>query len=102
MNLEQGEIDFTADNPEDGYKNWLKELIKHQRELESRWGIILGKKVRVYLRDYDHPFEGVISIDKQASSKTKPNQARQPPRLIIGHHTFHAGEIKSISTLTED
>lgn len=99
MNLEQGEIDFTADNPEDGYKNWQQELKKQQRKIESQWGIILGKKVRLHLRDYDQPFEGIMSIDKQAP---KPKQARHPLRLRIGHHTFQAGEIKSISTITEN
>jgi hypothetical protein len=95
MITEQGEFDFSADHPEDGYKNWLEEQKKYQRRLELRWGIILNKKVCVFLQEYDQPFEGIISIINH------PPHSNKPPQLRIGHHIFQADEIKSITTLTE-
>lgn len=91
MSFNQGKFNFDTANPSDGYTNWQKELKEQQHQWELRWGIILGKNVRVYRREYSQALEGIMSIVPPLPKK------HQPPTVRIGHHTFRANEIESIT-----
>lgn len=91
MTFDQGELNFDATDESDGYDYWQKELKAQQHQWELNWGIILGKNVRVYRREYTQPLEGIMSI---VAPLPKRNQA---PTVSIGHHTFKADEIESIT-----
>ena len=80
----QGEFDFSGD--EAGYRNWQRELEKKKKAFERRHGLRLGQRVRLQLRGFAKPIEGVISIDGCQSSKENA-----PPRLRIGTLVFVAG-----------
>lgn len=96
MTFDQGEFNFDKTNQSDGYKNWQKELKELQHQWELHWGIILGKKVRVYRREYTQALEGIMSIIEPLPKRNKP------PTVRIGHHTFKANEIESISIISEN
>ncbi len=49
MTFDQGEFNFQATGPEDGYRKWREELDAKKRAFEARWGVILGRTVCVTL-----------------------------------------------------
>lgn len=73
MNFDQGEFNFQANAPEEGYRKWREELDAKKRAFETRWGVILGRTVCVSLRDHAKPLIGMlewISEPKTDSPKT--------------------------------
>ena len=48
MDFNQGELDFDSPaNDATGYQKWRDEMDARKREIESRYGIILGKPVHL-------------------------------------------------------
>ena len=91
MNFDQGEFNFKANGPEDGYRKWREELDAKKRAFETRWGVILGRTVRVALRDHVKPLTGIlewVSDPKNPSPKT--------PQFRLKGMTFTVAEIESI------
>jgi hypothetical protein len=77
MPFDQGEFDFDAPGSEDGYRNWQKRLDEQKRAFERKWGIVLGRRVRVTLRNHDRPLEGEIYlVDENISPSTKDIRLR--------------------------
>jgi len=93
FNHNQGEFNFDSKNGEKGYLHWQEELDRQKKAIESRWNIVLSHPVRVVIREYTQPIEGIISV---ISEKTMANK---PPRLRIGHMEFSAHDIESIVRL---
>ena len=60
MNFDQGEFNFQANGPEDGYRKWREELDAKKRAFEARWGVILGRTVCVSLRHHVKPLTGML------------------------------------------
>jgi hypothetical protein len=60
MNFDQGEFNFAVDGPEDGYRKWREELDAKKRAFESRWGVVLGRRVSVSLTDHAKPLSGML------------------------------------------
>lgn len=50
---------FTSDA---GYTRWHEECARYRREMEQRLGVPLGVKARVSLRDFQHPFTGILEF----------------------------------------
>lgn len=50
---------FTSDS---GYSRWHEECACYRRDLERKLGVPLGVKVRVILRDFQHPFTGILEL----------------------------------------
>ena len=94
MDFNQGELDFDQPNDGSGYQKWQEELDRRKKEFESRYGIILGTRVRLILIGEDTPLEGMITI---ATSKTPKNRAALPLRL--GHREFTLAQIESVLRL---
>ena len=95
MHFNQGEFNFQAEKGESGYQHWLEELDTQKKSIESRWGIVIGKKVRVHLQGYAHPTEGTITLP---TLKPKPGT---PPELRIGNRVFSPTDIVSITRLDD-
>ena len=91
MNFDQGEFNFKANGPEDGYRKWREELDAKKRAFEIRWGVILGRTVCVSLKDHVKPLTGMlewISDPKTVASKT--------PTFRLRGVEFTVVEIESI------
>ena len=76
---------------EDGFARWKQEAESAKRAFEKRWGVPLGKPVRVQLRGEAREREGLLRMVEE----TAGNSAK-PLRLMIGGHVFPAGQIESV------
>ncbi len=76
---------------EAGFARWKEEAESAKRAFEKRWGVPLGKPVRVQLRGESREREGLLSVAEEPEGKS----AKQL-RLKIGGHTFAAAQIESI------
>ncbi len=94
MDFNQGELDFNQPNDGSGYRKWQEELDLRKKEFESRYGIVLGTRVRLILIGEDKPLEGTITI---ATTKLPKNRAALPLRLA--HREFTLSQIESIMRL---
>lgn len=94
MDFNQGELDFNQPNDGTGYRKWQQELDLRKKEFESRYGIILGNRVRLILIGEDIPLEGIITI---ANTKLPKTRAALPLRL--GRREFTLAQIESILRL---
>jgi hypothetical protein len=97
MTFDQGEFDFEAFRPEDGYRHWKVVLDEEKRAFESRWGIILGRPVRLKLRSRDEPLEGIVNL---VSGEERPRGASL--RLSLKGFVFTPKEIESVMRLEEE
>jgi len=96
MNAEQGQFTFDEKGNELGYKRWQEEMDAQKRAFESRWGIILGRRARVQLRDHLRPVEGTV----RQIGQFKPGKGKNPaPRLQVGNIEFSPNEIECVVAL---
>lgn len=57
----QGGLDFENENAdESGFERWQESNEARRKEIEVKYGLILGRKVRLKLRQLDKEIEGVI------------------------------------------
>lgn len=91
MNFDQGEFNFNANAPEDGYRKWREELDSKKRAFENRWGVILGRTVCVSLRDHARPLTGILEWIADPK-KASPNS----PHFRLKGMEFTVSEIDSI------
>ncbi len=96
MDFDQGQFNFDAQGAEDGYRKWREELDAKKRAFETRWGVILSRRVTVKLRDFAKPVTGLLRILEDAKA-----HSHRPPRLEIKGIEFTPAEIESI-VQTED
>jgi len=94
MTFDQGHFNFDARNSEAGYLRWREELDALKRAFESRHGVILGRRVRVELRDYLRPIEGIIHLVEE-----KKGAKDRQPHLKIGKLEFTPSEIVNVVAL---
>lgn len=83
--------ELPANCGEEGFARWKEEAEAAKRAFEKRWGVPLGKPVRVQLRGEAREREGLLRVvedEKGASGK--------PLRLMMGGRVFAAGEIESV------
>lgn len=91
MNFDQGEFNFDAKSSEEGFRRWREELDAKKRDFETRWGVILSKRVSVSLRDHAKPVTGLLEWVR--TPKARPDD---PPRFRIRSIEFGLAEIESI------
>lgn len=96
MNFDQGELDLSGNGSEDGHRKWQQELEAKKRAFETRYGVILGRRVRVQLAGELHPLEGMIYL---VSKNIK--QPGNKLRFQLGTREFIASEIESIIRIQE-
>ena len=85
----------TADNDQ-GYAQWKAEADAARRAFEQRWGIPLGKRVRVQLRGEVREREGLLLAVEET-----PNKTAKQLRLRLGTHVFPASQIESLVCLLQ-
>ncbi len=91
MPFDQGQFDFDAPGSDAGWRRWREELIAQQQAFESRWGVVLGKRVTVFLRNHAKPLSGMLEwIDR-----TKGGSGGPPRFRMLGLEFGHE-EIESI------
>lgn len=73
-----------------GYETWKAEIAEVRRAFEHRWGVPLGKQVRVRLRGEWKEREGLLRL----ADDDMPTKG-----LRLGDHTFAANEIESVVRL---
>lgn len=94
MNFDQGELDLSGKGSEKGHGQWLLELEEKKRAFEVRYGVMIGRRVRVQLIGETYPLEGMIYL---ISQKTPPSAIKL--RLGLGSREFTPLEIESIVRL---
>ncbi len=91
MNFDQGEFNFDAKGSEEGFQRWRDDLNAKKRAFESRWGVVLGRRVRVQLRNHLKPLVGTLEL---VSDPKRPRDA--PPRFRLREIEFGLAEIESV------
>ena len=86
-----GELPTQGDDA--GYAAWKSEAEAAKRAFEQRWGVPLGKPVRVQLRDEAREREGLLRMVEELGSGGKTL------RLRLGTEVFEAGRIESLVRL---
>jgi hypothetical protein len=90
MAFDQGELNFDK-GPEDGFHNWRRDLEQRQRAFERRFGVIIGKPVRVSLVGHRHELEGkILLIGGESAAKATHLQ------FELKGVSFTASDIESI------
>ena len=76
---------------EEGFARWKEDAENEKRAFEKRWGVPLGKLVRVQLRGEAREREGLLRVaEEPAGSSAKAL------RLTLGGHVFAAAQIESL------
>ena len=79
-----------------GYAAWKSEAEAARRAFEQRWGVPLGKPVRVQLRGEAREREGWLFVAGEAAERGKPL------RLRLGSEVFEASRIESVVRVEGD
>ncbi len=79
-----------------GYAAWKSEAEAAKRAFEQRWGVPLGKSVRVQLRGEAREREGCLYVAGEAAERGKPL------RLRLGSEVFEASRIESVVRVQGD
>ena len=90
-NFDQGEFNFSAKGSDDGYRKWREELDAKKRAFETRWGVILSRRVSVSLKDHAKPLCGILEL----LTDSKHRDAARPVFRLKGLE-FGPAEIESI------
>lgn len=83
-----------AASDESGYVAWKAEAEEARRQFEKRWGVPLGKAVRLQLRGEEREREGVLMLDLETLAGHT-----QHLRLRLGSHRFAATQIERLVRL---
>ncbi|WP_395732768.1 hypothetical protein [Prosthecobacter sp.] len=76
---------------EEGFARWKEDAEVARRAFEKRWGVPLGKLVRVQLRGEAREREGLLRVAEEAAEGSS-----KLLRLTLGGHTFAAAQIESV------
>lgn len=91
MPFDQGQFNFDAPGSDAGWRRWREELDEKKRAFESRWGVVLGRRVTVCLKDHAKPLGGMLEwLESEKRGKN------DPPVFRLCGLEFGVGEIKSI------
>ena len=91
MDFDQGEFNFNAKGSEEGVRKWREELDAKKRAFESRWGVILSRRVSVSLKNHAKPLTGVLEWIQDPKKK-----GDAPPVFRLRGLEFTPVEIESI------
>jgi hypothetical protein len=91
MDFDQGQFNFDAKGSENGYRKWREELDAKKKAFESRWGVILNRRVSVTLRYHAKPLTGILEWISDPK-KSRPDQ----PLFRLKGLEFTAAEIDRI------
>ena len=88
-------LELPAYQDESGYHAWKTAELAARQALEQRWGVPLGKAVRVRLRGELHEREGILRVVPHSGQK--PSAGFQTLRLSIGGHEFSVSELEQVT-----
>ena len=91
MVFDQGEFNFEAEGSEAGWRRWREELDEKRRAFEARWGVVLGRRVKVWLKDHAKPLSGMLEWVEPPKT-----ERHAPPRFRLRGLEFGVGEIESV------
>lgn len=74
-----------------GFARWKEEAEHEKRAFERRWGVPLGKPVRVQLRGEAREREGLLRVVEEPAGSSA-----NALRLTMGGHAFLAAQIESL------
>jgi hypothetical protein len=97
MSFDQGEFNFDAEGSESGYRKWRQELDARKQEFEHRWGVVLGKRVKVWLKNHAKPVSG--PLEWLTGKRYNPNDE---PRFKVRSLEFVISEVESMVRDDED
>jgi hypothetical protein len=97
MNFDQGELNLSGNGSEDGHRKWQQELDEKKRAFEIRYGVIIGRRVRVQFAGELNSLEGMIYLVSRDGQK-----AAGKLRFRLGNREFSANEIESIIRLDDE
>lgn len=83
--------ELPAQGGEDGFARWKADMDAARRAFEHRWGVPLGKRVRLQLRGEPRERQGLLRAVKEQGSSTL--------RLSLDGHVFAMTQIESVSRL---
>lgn len=90
----QRAAELPTSSDEGGFAAWKAEAEAARRAFEQRWGIPLGKPVRVQLQGEPREREGLLLAVEEAAL-TRSTKLR----LRLGTHVFLASQIESVVRL---
>ncbi|OYW31274.1 MAG: hypothetical protein B7Z47_01535 [Chthoniobacter sp. 12-60-6] len=83
--------ELPVNSDEGGFARWKEEAEAAKRAFEKRWGVPLGKPVRVQLRGEALEREGVLRVAEEPAGKSAKHL-----RLTMAGHSFAAAQIESV------
>jgi len=92
MSFDQGQFDFDAPGSDAGWRRWREQLDEKKRAFASRWGVVLGKRVTVWLMHHAKPLSGRL----EWLEPMKGGGMNAPPRFKLRGLEFGHEEIESI------
>jgi hypothetical protein len=95
----QASLDLPRSEDESGYQAWKAAELAARRELEQRWGLPLGRPVRVRLRCENQERQGILRLARESSGQR--HDASQPvrQRLSLGGFEFSLSEVEQVTRL---
>ena len=91
MDFDQGQFNFDAKGSEEGFRKWREELDEKKRAFETRWGVILSRRVTISLRDHAKPLTGVLEWVSDSKKKSEGT-----PLFRLKGLEFRPADIESI------
>jgi len=88
MDSDQSKFDFDAPSNHSGYLRWQEEMDAQKKAIEHRWGIVLGRSVKLTLKGYDKAIDGIIRLE---------DTTRQDLLLRINNLRFTPAEIETVT-----
>jgi len=62
----QGVLDFNSGNTR-GFDNWHQQREERLQLIRREWGVPVGRRVRLKLREFDHEFTGILMLAEEPS-----------------------------------
>ena len=91
MDFDQGVFNFDVPGSDAGWRRWREELEEKKRAFESRWGVVLGRQVTVWLKNHAKPLSG--RLECLGGPRTTRDS---PPRFLLRGLEFGHDEIESV------
>ena len=90
----QGLLDFDSGNT-NGFDNWREQREERLQLIRSEWGVPVGQRVRIKLREFDHDFTGILMLAEEPLKIDR----RLPLLLKIRNLAIGPGDIEHYSLL---
>ena len=90
----QGLLDFDSGNT-NGFDNWCQQREERLQSVRREWGVPVGRRVRLKLREFNQEFTGILMLVEEPLKIDR----RLPLLLRIRNIPFTQADIEHCSTL---